>query len=292
MRVVHFSDIHLGCWSRAFSSLFDKRLLGQANYVLRRRHQIHTEYLTRALMRVKMLAPELVICTGDLTCVSSPEEFALARQALEELFHGTSLEFIVVPGNHDAYVRNRACAEALDMTVRSLNRGGPALGDLPVCIDRKGLRFILVNEACPTSWVSSAGCVGEQSLDLISGWLDAPRGEKEKRVLVGHFPLLDSEGRPLSWRRRLRNSDVLRDALLDGRIDVSLCGHIHAPFRRDEACGSMEICAGSVTVNGLINVLDYSPHSGKFTQHWEDVSSSRPVKVKVSEQLVPASAVD
>jgi len=105
----------------------------------------------------------------------------------------------------------------------------------------------------------------------LLGWLDPPRGPDETRVLVGHFPVLDERGRALGRRRHLANARALHEALVDGRLDVSLCGHIHAPFVRRERTGSMEVCAGALTVFGKINIVEFGPDGSNVSQSWIDV---------------------
>ena len=79
-------------------------------------------------------------------------------------------------------------------------------------------------------------------------------------------------------------------ALRDGRLDVALCGHNHTPFRRDEANGALELCAGALTWHGLLNVVDYSPASGRFSQHWESVADDAPAPALVGPLLDPAAS--
>ena len=66
MRIAHFSDIHVGRWPQEIRAHFDKRLLGSLNYRLRRSHQFSRDFLPRALCQLRMLAPDWVVCTGDL----------------------------------------------------------------------------------------------------------------------------------------------------------------------------------------------------------------------------------
>ena len=74
MRILHFSDIHLGLPPRSLGFLWDKRLLGTLNHWLFRRRKQNLEYIDRALAAMQALQPDWIVCTGDLGSVGSPEE--------------------------------------------------------------------------------------------------------------------------------------------------------------------------------------------------------------------------
>lgn len=290
MRIVHFSDIHIGRLPDDAAALFDKRLLGFLNYFVRRRGSMNEELIRLAVPRVRSLKPDLVVCTGDLSCVGAPVEFEAARAILKPLSNCRAYEFFAVPGNHDAYVRSPRCRTACRDTFTALNGERLALSSLPQEVRRGQLRLLFVNEALPRApWAST----GEMSL-LTRQWLEArttaEREPAERRILVGHFPARDAAGKPLVRRRRLRGDDLVADLLRSGRIDMALCGHIHTPFRRDEPSGAMEVCAGSLPVAGKLNVVDYCPLSGELVQQWEDVTGSAAGRIGVAKQLRTAEA--
>jgi DNA repair exonuclease SbcCD nuclease subunit len=290
MRIVHFSDIHFGTLTADPSAFFDKRLLGMGNYYLRRHRLMHREYLPRALNRIRLLAPDLVICTGDITCIGSKEEFQQACEALRPLVGNPHCEFVYIPGNHDCYVRDPKCRRQLAESFALLNGNRLSLESFPFELKRPGLRLFFYNGCQATSLISSAGAVPPETAARLQGWLEAPRDSGEKRILVGHYPLRDANGAELNWRRQLYGSEFLRHALDHRQLDVALCGHIHTPFRRDDPSGAMEICAGSLTTAGQLNVLDHSAATGKFSQFWVDVSCSTPAEVP--EPLLAVGTLD
>ncbi|MBT3375695.1 MAG: metallophosphoesterase [Lentisphaerae bacterium] len=275
MRIAHISDIHVGLPPDGMKSLVDKRILGTLNFLLRRRRKIHLDWLAGAVDRLQALQPDWIVCTGDLTSVSSPLEFALAEGFMAPLLELCPERFLYVPGNHDVYVSDRRCEKALAHAFSYLNSQRWDLTDLPVEFSHGETRFFVVQECLPTNWFLSSGRVPEEAVDTLLGWLDQPRQPGEKRVLVGHFPLLDGHGRALGRRRRLANAEGLRQALADGRLDVSLCGHIHSPFTRREESGSLEVCAGALTVAGKINLVEIAPNEGNVSQTWFDISDPR-----------------
>jgi len=290
MRLVHFSDVHVGGLTADLTACLDKRLAGLLNFMVRRRGRLHPDYVARALHRIRSLAPDLVVITGDLTTIGSPEEFAAVLELLAPLLNSRQ-ELLYLPGNHDLYVPRRPCRAALEDAFHRLNRGRWRLEEMPVRFPLGPLTLLAANECRPTTPWQSCGYLTPAAAGQLLAWLDAPRHDGEKRLLIGHFPLRDGTGRRLGWRRRLHGADPLAAALGDGRLDVALCGHIHTPFRRDEANGAMELCAGALTWHGLLNVVDYSPASGRFSQHWESVADDGPAApTLVGPILDPAGA--
>lgn len=277
VRIVHFSDLHLWCWPGTWRAVLDKRVLGCLNHLLRRRRSFQACRLERAAAQVSSLAPDWVICTGDLTTTGAPAEFAAACARLKPFRAAALRGFLYVPGNHDCYVHDVACQEALARTCAKLN-DGRALADFPWVIEDRGLRLFLANEAHPTAPWLSCGWMDGQAGGWLREHLAAPRAEREGRVLVGHFPLRGADGRELSPRRHLAGAKELYELGVAGAYDVALCGHIHRAFRRD-APGAMEICAGSLTLEGRVNVLDFFPESCTFSQFWLDMSEDEPVPV-------------
>lgn len=275
MRIVHFSDLHLTALPRDLSALCDKRVLGLTNHFLRRRHRFHADLAERAVARLRLLAPDLVVITGDITSVGSPEDFAAARRCLAPLLAPSSgFACVYVPGNHDAYVRNARCVAALRQAFGVLNNQRWELDQLPAEMTFPGLRVLVVNECVPTAPWLSCGIFTPAVRHRVRAWLETPRQPGERKLLVGHFPSRLHDGRRLPARRRLRDDNLIWNALQAGRLDVSLCGHDHTPFVRRESNGAMEICAGALSATGRLNVLDYSAATGRFVQRWVDVDDN------------------
>ena len=47
-------------------------------------------------------------------------------------------------------------------------------------------------------------------------------------------------------------------------VDLALCGHVHKPYCRVDDSGRGENCAGSVTRNGVLSVIEYLPETDRF----------------------------
>ncbi len=290
MRIVHLSDLHVARLPRSPRALFDKRVLGALNYFLRRARQCRREYWSRALDHIACLKPELVLCTGDLTCVGSPEEHAAGEAMLEPLRRLCGNRFLFLPGNHDAYVRAPECRAALEETFRRLNGGRWELGDLPVEWRVSGLSLFILDAARPASCLHSTGALTPASLDWLQRRVGRPRDEGECRVLVCHFPLRGPDGRPLPRHRRMEGADTVLEHLREGRLDLALSGHVHMPFARWESDGRGEVCAGSLMLGGSFSVLDWTPGTCRFRQFFVDLRTPRdPALPALDAGLAPAS---
>ena len=70
---------------RGITPLLGKRGLGWLSWQLRRRHVHRPEVLEALLLDLEHARPDHVVVTGDLTNISLPEEFEIARGWLERL---------------------------------------------------------------------------------------------------------------------------------------------------------------------------------------------------------------
>lgn len=243
------------------------------NYVLRRRRFHHWRYVDAAVRTIRNLVPDVVICTGDLTNIGDPAEFDKACTALRPLVDDERFELLYVPGNHDNYVANRSCRTALETAFQYMNRGRWEMVDLPLATVVGPVRFLLVNQTHPAPVYASYGTIDEKTLRWFKEDILEDPGVLKTNVLVGHFPLFNRNGQELPARRRCRGNRVFQDALRKNFISLSLCGHIHQSFVRTEPNGSMEICAGSLTLQGRLNVIELCGDHPEvvMAQEWHDV---------------------
>src|SRR5512140_3287059 len=101
MLVAHFSDVHALSLAGAHPLQFlSKRFAGGVNLLLKRRQRYPVRLFEAVVDDINRVRPDHVIITGDLTTLSLPGEYALARRILDRLALGPS-EVSVVPGNHD-----------------------------------------------------------------------------------------------------------------------------------------------------------------------------------------------
>ncbi len=264
MKIIHFSDSHAGAPPTGWKAFTDKRIAGTLNYLLFRKKQHNQEILRELCTRILDLKPDLVVCTGDITSTGQPKEFQTALEFLAPLIGNPSFRFLYVPGNHDKYVNDGECGEALHSAFAKINGENLNLDDMPLKIRIEDCEFILVDETTPTNIFSSCGYLDEKSSYAIEGWCHEKNGLP--KILVGHFPLIDPHP-ILRLRKRLWGQRKIVKCLSEGLLDLCLCGHIHEPYMDVDARGRGVVCAGSVTKSHSFTMIEHSPDNGNFTFH-------------------------
>ncbi len=278
MRIIHFSDIHLGLFPHSPSFLLDKRLFGTLNHWLLRRRKQNLEYLDRALAAMQALKPDWIVCTGDLGSVGSPEEFHHAVALLQPFRKLVDGRFLFVPGNHDVYVRNKACQQALKRAFHELNGGRWAADVSYALLQQEDVEFFLAMAAHPLPIWMSSGRLTHEMMDAFRDWSQAPRRSTAPRILLCHFPVRTRSGAPLDFRRRCYNAEGIVHALERHDIDCMLCGHIHRPFawtpKNSDEKAPIQLCAGSLTLTGTFLALDYGNDKSDFSWKFHHLSPS------------------
>ncbi len=226
MRVLHFTDLHLFRFPRV-SSLLSKRLLGTANLYLARRVDHFSERSIELLVQAVLeQAPDVCVCTGDLTGMASPAEFEDIRTLLGPILD--RFPVYMVPGNHDVYTGGAARERRFEKTFGAWSGGGsyPALhrqGELSLV----GLDCARPHPILASGELPAAQLEGMERL-LASGELD-----DSFTILLLHYPLRDRHGAPYgSSTRHLVNAREL-EAVLRAKpgVDLILHGHEHHGFR-------------------------------------------------------------
>ena len=261
MKILHFSDLHAGAFPDSFSAFFDKRIVGTANFTLRRRYLHDFELMRKAVDFILSEDPDVAVCTGDITSTGQPREFSMALDALRPLINHSKIKLIYIPGNHDLYVRNRRCRSAAEDAFRAINGNTFELNDLPAKIAVGECDFFLVNECKPTSIVMSTGYFSKDSIERIEQFCEEQK--QRPRIIVGHFPL--TKKYPISgFRHRIYGHKPVLELLKTSRIDLSLCGHTHKNFKKVDEMGKGEVGAGSITRTGDINIIEYNASKDIF----------------------------
>ncbi|MFL5310561.1 MAG: metallophosphoesterase family protein [Myxococcales bacterium] len=246
MKLMHFSDVHVqlrGWRERPLRDLGPLRALATVElWKGRGREYDAAEGTLRELARVASEADHAV-CTGDLTQLGHPEEFAAARDALGALA-GDAQRFTLFPGNHDRYPWRGAPSRLFEEHFPEHARS-----DLPGPLRVRLLReaaIVVLDSAGPLCWpVLSRGRVGHDQLDALETVLASPRLDGLcKLVAVHHAPFLRGGRQDWPWRS-LRGARALLAAARRGGAQAILCGHIHDRFVH--GTDPMLICAGSST---------------------------------------------
>ncbi len=259
MRIVHFSDTHEAGSPESWRGFFDKRLFGFLNCAISRGRLHCQELLERAAVKFIDLKPDLLICTGDLTTSGQPGEFKRAMERLSPLLK-SKIPMLYLPGNHDAYVADKACQKALSDAFETLNGGRFKLSDLPQAFDSGCCRILALHCAMPTMPMLSCGFMDKETSDFVASDCASPKTQPF-RIAAGHFPLRERH----PWKRmrhKLYGHDAVARLLKSGAIDLSLCGHVHRPYALLDAKGRGEVCAGALTRFGSFSILDFDPAAG------------------------------
>lgn len=219
--LLHVADLHF--WKVTFNPLrlLNKRVLGNLNVWMRRRHEFAME---RAAACVDWLAAQgtrQLLLTGDFTSTALDEEFERAREFVVAV-RQRGFTVYMVPGNHDVYtfesVRKDRFRRYFGDYIPA--QGYPARYTLP-----GGTPLLLVPTACP-NLLSTRGRIRDVEVQRTA---DLLRECGPAVIVAGHYPVLNkTPGYELTRSRRLRNAEALRSVL--GRSEkriLYVAGHVH-----------------------------------------------------------------
>jgi predicted MPP superfamily phosphohydrolase len=259
-KVLHVSDVHLenGFRGVPFTAFLNKRMVGYANLVLRRRRAFaDAEEKIEALAAfAEQQQVDLIVCTGDITALGTEPELAYARKVIEPLTR-VSLGLFTVPGNHDLYLRDTVKAGWWDE-----HFGGLMRTEMPeyavdgvwpqVWFPTDGLAVVGVNSArANPKPTHSSGRIMDEEIDALVQILDDVRLRDRFTIIATHYAPRLASGRPDRPAHGLENADALLRASACASRGVILHGHIHWRYhvRVPETPLSM-CCAGSTTHAG------------------------------------------
>ena len=237
--LAHLSDLHLSSLRGVRPrELLDKRILGYLSWRHRRRREHRSDVLDA--LRADLHAEPLdhIAITGDLTHIGLPREFREAADWLAKL--GKPQDVTVVPGNHDAYVRESWRAtfaqwspymrgdDAGSATNRSAGsaagRANEADSTFPTLRVRRHVALIGLSTALPSAPFLATGRLGEGQLARLDNLLAETGAAGFFRIVLLHHP----PGRhTVRWRKSLRDGAALRDILARRGAELTLHGHAH-----------------------------------------------------------------
>jgi len=194
-RIAHLSDIHFGGENQAA--------------------------VAAASLWLAASKPDLTVITGDLTSFGRPDEFSRAAAWIG----GLTGPLLVTPGNHDTpYL---GLWERLTAPFARYERAiGPAGG---AHWSDAAMTVAAVNTArgMQLRWNWSKGAIAPAQTDGVLSLL-ASRTPGVLGVVACHHPLAEMVGGPMT--ARVRGGEAAACRLCEGRVDMVLTGHIHAPF--------------------------------------------------------------
>lgn len=232
-RIAHVSDLHVlapaGVELRRI--LFNKRVTGYANLLLKRARVYRRDYLLSVLAAAAAAADHLVV-TGDITNLSLDGEYEEAVRLLEGAARST--EVTVVPGNHDIYLPAIHHERRFPHHFRGFMESDlPALAlELPAgrfpCVKLRGPAAIIgLSSAVPRPPFVSAGYLGAAQLEALGEVLRHPEVARRTPVVLVHHSPFDSRFRLEQLRSGLVDASALRAALAPLARGLVLYGHLH-----------------------------------------------------------------
>ena len=260
LRVLHFSDIHVGLAVRhmEWKNWFSKRAVGAINLLRGRskcfddaREKIEAIVQFRAVNNI-----DLVINTGDYTALGLETELREARRLVDPLMH-PSENFITVPGNHDIYVDEiKSHAHFFEQFRSVLYSDMPEYcrgGHWPLIrLAGPDVAVIALNSARPNPvpWVSS-GCIPPEQLNILDEILADGRLHGRFIFIVTHYAPLLADGSSDTRMHGIINAERFLDKCRLIQSGAILCGHVHETYHVPADGLNCDIyCAGSAVAEG------------------------------------------
>lgn len=240
-RLAHITDPHFRSFAGAFPAvLAGKRAIGALNILVNRRRKHKMELLERLGQHLAKQNVDHVALTGDVGNVALQGEWQAGLRWLQQ-YAGAPDRVTVIPGNHDAYVRDVVESSAFERLFVDYQNGERAAarsdGKGHVADSRESYPFIRlrgplvlvgVNTCVPTGDLGAWGEIGDRQLRRLESMLADPQFRNRQRVvLLHHPPVLHKRGEERNLRDRAAFAAVLENV----GADLVLHGHDH----RDEA---------------------------------------------------------
>jgi len=208
--------------------------------------KIWLSFRKHLLSRIKQTNNDFRICvTGDLSRFGNIQSFNLASDLFfDESESDISKEFglriarekfYIVPGNHDSYDKSYFKKNNL----RTFNGiFHPTIVEYPIIkeetISNVNYSFFTLDSTYKKSAVSivkklGKGIVSKPQLDTMKGFLLGSKPSKSIKILcMHHSPIIldDKHDRNLM----LEKSQELLKTIVNNKIDIVLCGHLHDDF--------------------------------------------------------------
>ncbi len=226
MRIAHFSDVHALALDGVRPWHFlNKRVAGWLNLKLNRREK-HPVRLFRAIVADLNARPvDHVVVTGDLTNLSLPPEFRLAREILDGLALGPA-HVTVVPGNHDVYTLGALQARTFHDVFAPYAAPDDGDAGFPLVRVRGEVAIVGLSTALPSPPPLADGWLGRAQLEALDAALARLAG-KFRIVALHHPPYTNRH----SILRGLRDRRRLQAILARRGAELVLHGHEHRDLR-------------------------------------------------------------
>jgi 3',5'-cyclic AMP phosphodiesterase CpdA len=228
-RLAHVTDLHVRNFAGArVRDFFGKRAIGALNLALIRRRKHRMDLLAALGEDLRARPRDHLVVSGDLGNVSLLSEWRAARSWIERI--GASVDnTTVIPGNHDAYVKEVVLSGAFEQIFAAYQRADVRLEaeTYPFARLRGEIALVCANTCLPTGDLGAWGRVGEAQLRRLEALLAAPEVRARFRVLcIHHAPVMHRPPETRNLCDRAKLAEVL------GRVGAELVVHGHD--HRDE----------------------------------------------------------
>ncbi|PCD79167.1 metallophosphoesterase [Acetobacter orleanensis] len=200
----------------AWDEIRFKRLLSLLSWTLKRRHLHKAAPLARIMEDIRQFHPELMALTGDLTNLGLRSEFRRARDWLEEQALPPTL---LVPGNHDALIRQNATGKAA-LWAEWLKTDAA----FPSLLVKNHIALIGVNTAVPTRPFFASGRMGAMQGERLRTLLHKTGQDGLCRVVLLHHPPV---AKLVSRRKGMDDLHLFQSILQETGAELVLHGHSH-----------------------------------------------------------------
>ncbi len=213
----------------------NKRWIGGLNLIANRAREHKASVFEAMVADINALGIEHVLCTGDVTNVALPSEFAFARQHFDA-FDGGPERITVLPGNHDAYVGDGV--PLFHDAFRDYYEADPGWGwsngtPWPTVRLRGPVAIIGLSTSQATPWFKAWGEIGGDQLERAEAVLSDERLADKVRIVAIHHP---PAGKHAAHQRHgLRDHGAFADMIGRTGADLVLHGHEHQDMRHDLA---------------------------------------------------------
>lgn len=252
-RFAHISDLHIPPLpGPSLTELANKRVLGYLSWNRKRKHMHKRDVLNALTQDIKAQNPDHICITGDLVNIATPAEIRQAGDWLENL--GQTDQISLVPGNHDAYVKN-----GLQCALKTWSPWMSEAHSFPYIHHRPPCAFIGISSAVATAPFMASGKIGKAQLERLENMLLEMEKENLFRVVMIHHP---PQTGVTGWRKGLHDAEPLRALLRRTGAEMVIHGHKHQP------CEAMlEGPGGPVPVYGAGSASLFHETTGKSAHY-------------------------
>jgi hypothetical protein len=218
---IHITDLHF--WEIVKNPLWllNKRIIGNVNVILKRRHDFNMDRAEGYAEYVNSLDIEHVIITGDISSTATRREFQRGVDFIR-LVEAGGKTVSVIPGNHDVYTFATTRRKVFEkyyspwMPKQPL----PCTQHLP-----NGTPFVYVPTVCP-NYLSSQGHISRTD---VASTVRQVQALPDPALVIAHYPILNkTSAYTVNKNRQLLQAEDLRQALGEsGKELLYVCGHVH-----------------------------------------------------------------